>query len=225
MDTPTIILSPREVTGKKVKNLRKQGYVPVHFYGRDVESLALQVELSPLRKVIAAAGANVPIKVIIEGRDDEDICFLREAQRHPVSEELLHIDFYRVDVTRMVRAEVPVILDGEAPAVRNMGGVLLQPLSTLEVEALPLDMPRSFQIDVTGLEDFEGAVRIGDIPLSEGVTILREDDEVLARVSAPRVEDEPEDEELEDELGEGEVPEGEEGDEGGPQESGDEEPA
>ena len=225
MDTPTIILSPREVTGKKVKNLRKQGYVPVHFYGRDVESLALQVELKPLRKVIAAAGANVPIKVTIEGRDAEDICFLREAQRHPVSEELLHIDFYRVDVTRMVRAEVPVILDGEAPAVRNMGGVLLQPLSTLEVEALPLDMPASFQIDVTGLEDFEGAVRIGDIHLSEGVTILREDDEVLARVSAPRVEDEPEDEELGDELGEGEVPEGEEGDEGGPQESGDEDPA
>ncbi len=210
MDTPTVTLSPREVTGKKVKKLRRNGLAPVHFYGRGVDSLTLQVEAASLRRVIAAAGRNVPVRVRIEGRDGEEICFIRDAQRHPVSEDLLHVDFYRVDVTRVVLAEVPVLLDGDAPAVRNLGGVLLQPFSSLEVESLPLDMPSALHVDVTGLEDFEGAMRIGDIPIPDGVTILRDDEEVVARVSAPRIEEEPGVADVEDELAEGEAPEGEE---------------
>ena len=217
MEAPTVTLSPRTVKGKKVRFLRREGMVPVHFYGRGVDSLALQVEAATLRRVIVSAGANVPVKVNIDGRDGEEICFLRDAQRHPVSEDLLHVDFYRVDVDRPVRAEVPVILDGEAPAVRNLGGVLLQAFNSLEVEALPLDMPAAFHIDVTGLEDFEMAMRIGDIPAAEGVTILREDEEVLARVAPPRIEEE--EEEVVDELEEGVEGEEGEGEEGEGEES------
>ena len=219
METPTVTLSPRMVTGKKVRFLRREGMVPVHFYGRGVDSLALQVEAATLRRVIISAGANVPVKVNIDGRDGEEICFIREAQRHPVSEDLLHVDFYRVDVDRPVRAEVPVILDGEAPAVRNLGGVLLQAFNSLEVEALPLSMPAAFHIDVSGLEDFEMAMRISDIPVADGVTILRDDEEVLARVAAPRIEEEEEEavDELEEGV-EGEEGEGEEG-EGGEESS------
>ena len=217
MEAPTVTLSPRTVKGKKVRFLRREGMVPVHFYGRGVDSLALQVEAPTLRRVIVSAGANVPVKVNIDGRDGEEICFLRDAQRHPVSEDLLHVDFYRVDVDRPVRAEVPVILDGEAPAVRNLGGVLLQAFNSLEVEALPLDMPAAFHIDVTGLEDFEMAMRIGDIPAAEGVTILREDEEVLARVAPPRIEEE--EEEVVDELEEGVEGEEGEGEEGEGEES------
>ena len=208
METPTVTLSPRTVTGKKVRFLRRDGMVPVHFYGRGVDSLALQVQAATLRRVITSAGANVPVKVNIDGRDGEEICFIRDAQRHPVSEDLLHLDFYRVDIDRVVRAEVPVILDGEAPAVRNLGGVLLQPFNSLEVEALPLDMPAAFHVDVSGLEDFEAAVRIGDIKIAREVTILRDDQEVVARVAAPRIEEEVV-EELEEGV-EGEAAEGEE---------------
>ena len=115
-----------------------------------------------------------------------------------------------MDIDRVVRAEVPVILDGEAPAVRNLGGVLLQPFNSLEVEALPLDMPAVFHVDVSGLEDFEAAVRIGDIKIAREVTILRDDQEVVARVAAPRIEEEEEVvEELEEGV-EGEAAEGEE---------------
>lgn len=217
MEAPTVTLSPRTVKGKKVRFLRREGKIPVHFYGRGVDSLALQVEAATLRRVIVSAGANVPVRVSIDGRDGEEICFIRDAQRHPVSEDLLHVDFYRVDVDRVVRAEVPVVLEGEAPAVRNLGGVLLQAFNSLEVEALPLDMPEAFHIDVTGLEDFEMAMRIGDIPAAEGVTILREDEEVLARVAPPRIEEE--EEEVVDELEEGVEGEEGEGEEGEGQES------
>lgn len=216
METPTVTLSPRTVTGKKVRFLRREGMVPVHFYGRGMDSLALQVEAGTLRRVITSAGRNVPVRVSIDGRDGEEICFIRDAQRHPVSEDLLHVDFYRVDVDRVVRAEVPVILDGEAPAVRNLGGVLLQSFNSLEVEALPLDMPTAFHVDVTGLEDFEAAVRIGDIAIAREVTILRDDQEVIARVAAPRIEEE---EEVVDELEEGVEGEEAEGEEEGAEES------
>ena len=211
METPTVTLSPRTVTGKKVRFLRREGMVPVHLYGRGVDSQALQVAAATLRRVITSAGANVPVKVNIDGRDGEEICFIRDAQRHPVSEDLLHVDFYRVDVDRLVRAEVPVIMDGEAPAVRNLDGVLLQSFNSLEVEALPLDMPEAFHVDVSGLEDFEAAVRIGDIQIAREVTILRDDQEVIARVAAPRIEEEEEEvvEELEEGV-EGEAAEGEE---------------
>ena len=217
METPTVTLSPRTVTGKKVRFLRREGMVPVHLYGRGVDSQALQVAAATLRRVITSAGANVPVKVNIDGRDGEEICFIRDAQRHPVSEDLLHVDFYRVDVDRVVRAEVPVIMDGEAPAVRNLDGVLLQSFNSLEVEALPLDMPEAFHVDVSGLEDFEAAVRIGDIQIAREVTILRDDQEVIARVAAPRIEEE--EEEVVDELEEGVEGEEVEGEEGAAEES------
>lgn len=219
METLSITLSPREVTGKKVSRLRQEGVVPVHYYGPGVDSAALQVDFMALRSVLISAGRNVPITVKVVGEDGENICFVREIQVHPVTEELLHVDFYRVDVTQTVRAEVPIILEGEPPAVRNLGGILLQPFDTLEVEALPLDMPESLRVDVTVLEDFSSSIRIGDVEIAEGVNILRDPVEMIARVVAPRIEEEevPGTDDLG--LAEGEeAPEGEEGAAGDAQE-------
>ena len=195
--------------------------MPVHFYGPGVDSVALQVDLMALRKVLISAGRNVPITVSVAGEDGKNICFVRETQVHPVTEELLHVDFYRVDVSEVVRAEVPIILEGEPPAVRNLGGILLQPFDTLEIEALPLDMPESFRIDVTILEDFSASIRIGDIEVAEGVNILRDPVEMIARVVAPRIEEEEVPETDEDlELAEGE--EAQEGEEGAEESASDE---
>lgn len=211
METLSITLSPRELKGRKVSRLRRAGIIPVHYYGPDIDSASLQVEWATLRSVLVSAGRNVPITVKIEGQDGENICFVRETQLHPVTEEMLHVDFYRVDVRQAVRAEVPIILEGEPPAVRNLGGILIQPFDTLEVESLPLDMPSAFRVDVTVLEDFTASVRIGDLVVNEGVSILRDPGEMIARVVAPRIEEEEAPEVEEDlELAEGEVAEGEE---------------
>jgi large subunit ribosomal protein L25 len=213
LETLSITLSPREVKGKKVSRLRQEGVVPVHFYGPGVDSASLQVDLKELRSLLISAGRNLPITVKVAGEAGENICFVRETQVHPVTEELLHVDFYRVDVSQTVRAEVPILLEGEPPAVRNLGGILLQPFDTLEVEALPLDMPESFRVDVTILEDFSASIRIGDIEVAEGVNILRDPVEMIARVVAPRIEEEEVPETEGDlELGEGE--EGADGEEG-----------
>ena len=184
-------LFKRIVVGKKVKTLRESGTTPVHLYGRDIESQSLQVDTKELKSVISQAGGNVPVNVEVEGQDGTNLCFIQEVQRHPASEILLHADFNKVDVDRVLQIEVPIILTGEAPAVRNQGGTLLQPLSSVLVESLPMNIPTSFELDVSHLEDFEKSVRVSDILATSDVKILRDENVMVARVVAPKIEEEP----------------------------------
>ena len=216
MDTIILTVSPRTVTGKKVKVLRREGVVPVHMFGRGIESQSLQADLRVLSLVLPQAGTNVPISLDVDGQDGENVCFVRQVQRHPVTEALLHVDFQRVDVSQKVTAEVPIVVEGVSVAVQEMEGTLLQPLASVTVEALPLSMPTAFTIDISVLEDFDKTIRVETLETGEDVTILNDPEEMIATVVRPRVEEEevPEVEELEG--GEGE--EGEEGAEAGQEE-------
>lgn len=207
MDVVTLKLLPRNINGKKVKELRKAGIVPVHVYGRGIESQSLQAETQILQRIIPRVGTNIPLALDLEGESEENICFVREVQHHPVTEELLHVDFLRVDVSRAIQADVPITLTGAAPAVRELGGTLLQPTMTLTIEALPMNIPASLQADVSELDDFEKAVYVRDVTLPSEVTLLTSAAELIARVSPPRieVEEEVEVEGDEPEIGEGEV--------------------
>ena len=202
MDVLSLNLEPRAVTGKKVKELRRQGMIPVHLYGRKLPPLALQVEAQVLLRVLPRVGTNIPLSVKTAGDGGENICFVREVQRHPVTEDVLHVDFLRVDVAQTIRADVPVVLAGTAPAVRQLGGTVLQPLQNILVEALPMDVPVSFEVDLSDLDDFEKAIYVRDISVEANVTVVTDPDEMIARVGPPRIEVE----EVEEE--EGEVEEG-----------------
>lgn len=207
MDVQNLSLSRRTVTGKKVKQLRKQGILPVHMYGSGIDSQSLQAEAGELRRILPRVGTNIPVSVAVDGSDDENICFVREVQRHPVTEDLLHVDFIRVDITQTISAEVPITLIGSAPATQQ-GGTLLQPLTSLLVEALPMNIPASVEADVSGLDDFEKSIVVSDIVVADNVTVLTDSDEFVARVTPPRVETDTFDLEDEEEF------EGEEGVEG-----------
>ena len=210
MEEHTLSLSQRTVMGKKVKQLRRQGILPVHMYGSGIDSMSLQGAVSDLRRLLPQVGTNIPVSVQVDGSDDENICFVRDVQRHPVTEDLLHIDFIRVDVTQTISAEVPITLVGSAPATQQ-GGTLLQPLTSLLVEALPMDMPASIEADVSDLDDFEKSIVVSDIVVGDNVRVLTDSEEFVARVSPPRVE--TDDFEISD-LEEGEeVEEGEEAEE------------
>ena len=187
MESETLALSQRSVLGKKVKRLRRQDITPVHMYGSGIEAQALQGDGAALRRLLPRVGTNIPVSVQVEGSDAENICFVREVQRHPVTEDVLHIDFIRVDVTQTISAEVPITLTGVAPATQQ-GGTLLQPLTTLLVEALPMNIPASIEADVSGLDDFEKSIVVSDIAVAGNVTVLTDSDEFVARVSPPRVE-------------------------------------
>ena len=202
MEEQILSLSQRTVTGKKVKQLRRQGILPVHMYGRGIDSMSLQGVAGDLRRLLPRIGTNIPVSVQVEGNEGENVCFVRDVQRHPVTEDLLHIDFIRVDVTQTISAEVPIALIGSAPATQQ-GGTLLQPLTSLLVEALPMNIPATVEADVSGLDDFEKSIIVRDIPIADNVTVLTDRDEFVARVIPPRVETETfdvSDEELDEEA-------------------------
>lgn len=187
MDTLTLQLEPRSVVGKKVGALRRQGITPTHLYGMGIEPLILQGESPVLQRLVASAGGNIPVTVSIKGEEGSHLTFIREVQRHPVTEAILHVDFFQVPMTEVTQAEVPVILVGESPAVRLNSGILFHALHTILVECLPLDVPQSVELDISGLDDFEKALRGSDIDLGDKVTVLTDPDELIVRVNPPRV--------------------------------------
>lgn len=200
MDVPTLKLDRRMLTGKKVRSLRRQGVIPVHVYGADIEPANLQVDDRTLNRLLPQVGSNIPISVEYEGQDRENICFVREIQRHPVTETVLHVDFLRVDITRTVAAEVPITLVGTSPAVSQMAGTLLQNIQSLSIEALPMNMPAEVTVDISSLVDFDTTLAVGDVEVPGDVKVLNEPEDVIVRVAPPRLEVEvvEEDEELEE---------------------------
>ena len=188
-DLKTLELEPRDLLGKKVETLRKSGLLPVHMYGPDIDSLSLQGDLKLLARLVLEVGANIPVSVTVKGSDNVNMCFVREIQRHPVTENILHVDFLRVDTSKAVRAEVPIILEGLAPASQR-GGTLMQPLQNLIIEALPMDIPVSLEISVAGLDDFEKSLYVSDLSIPENITLISSSDDLIARVVPPRIEEE-----------------------------------
>ena len=210
MDGLQITLEKREVIGKKDSNLRKNGLVPVHLYGPEVDSVSLQCASLPLSKIVLQAGTNIPINVSIDGSEDQ-VCFVREVQYHPVKDHIIHVDFMSVNISKPVTARVPVRIEGTSPAVRTMGGTLLQPLESVTVEALPLEIPEYLSLAAELLVDFETNLYVKDLEITDGIQIINNDSEMLASVVAPRVERArgPESEEGESVEGEGVEGEGE----------------
>ncbi|MFL2803748.1 MAG: 50S ribosomal protein L25 [Dehalococcoidia bacterium] len=187
MDGLQITLEKREVIGKKVSNLRKNGLIPVHLYGSEVDSISLQCESLVLNKIVLQAGTNIPINVSIDGTEDQ-VCFVREVQYHPVKDQIIHVDFMSVNISKPVRARVPVRIEGTSPAVRTMGGTLLQPLESVTVAGLPLEIPGYLSMAAELLVDFETNLYVRDLEIPDGIEIINNESEMLASVVAPRVE-------------------------------------
>ncbi len=187
MDSITLEAETRVVTGKQVTALRRQGITPIHLYGKGVPSAALQASSSALQRVVIRAGKNAPVSLSVAGGTETHLAFIREIQRHPLTEAILHVDFYQVSMAEVMRAQVPVYLIGEAPATRSLNGTLFPALRFIEVECLPPDLPQYVEIDVSGLTDFEQAIYVSSLNLGDAVTILTAPGELIARVNAPRV--------------------------------------
>ena len=181
-------VKPRVVLGKKVAALRRQGVTPANVYGRNLESKAVEVETVVLTHLLRSAGRNVIIELHIEGEDSPRPVMLRAVQREPATSRLLHVDFYQVLLTQKMRAEVPLILVGEAPAVAEFGGILLQSLDSITVEALPGDIPPHVEVDVTMLTRLDDGVHVRELPIdSTKVHVMTEAELVVAKVAPPRL--------------------------------------
>ncbi|MDE3094556.1 MAG: 50S ribosomal protein L25 [Chloroflexota bacterium] len=181
-------VAPRTVLGKKVKALRRGGVTPANIYGHKIDSTAVQAETAVLTHLLRGMTRNAIIDLRVAGEPQARPVVVREVDRDPVSTEILHVDFYQISMTEKMRAEVPVVLVGTSPAVSTYGGVLLQTLELVPVEALPGDIPAQFEVDVTLLTELEQSVHVRDLDVDTGkVTVHIDPDVVLARVASPRL--------------------------------------
>ena len=181
-------LEPRDLLGKKVKQLRRAGIIPVHLYGPGVDSKSLQCQAQKLIQVLSLAGGNTPITVSIQGEKGNQLAFAREIQWDPRRDEIFHVDLLVAEADRPVTAQVPVVLIGESPGARLVGGSIVHQLRQLDVQALPLEMPSQAEVDLGILTEPDSVVRVGDISLPGNVTVLSDLEEVVVRIELPRVE-------------------------------------
>jgi large subunit ribosomal protein L25 len=182
--------SKREVLGKKTRFMRRQGITPTHLFGHGIKSIPLQCDTAELQRIIARAGMTRLITLEVEGYKEPRSVFIREIQREPVGGGLLHVDFYQVKRTEKIRAEVPLVLIGEAPAMKEKGRTLTHSLTNLSVESLPDKLPPQIEIDLSPLVEVEDAIFVRDLVLSPDVTVITDPDQMVVRVSEAKVVEE-----------------------------------
>ena len=188
MDQIELVAASRDILGKKVRFLRRQGLIPANLYGHNVKSTALQIETSQLKHTLTKAGMSSLIALKVDGTKRPKMVIVRQLQREPLSGEILHVDLYQVKMEEKIKLEVPLLFVGEASAIKERGGILVQNMSSLEVECLPANMPHNIEVDLSVLTEIDQAVHVRDIHTDEGVSILTDPDQAIVQIARSRVE-------------------------------------
>lgn len=172
----------RKISGKKVKNLRKQGIMPANIYGKSVKSLAVQLPLKDFEAVFKEVGETGLVELSVEGEEKTRPILIHNVQLNPISSLPVHADFFQVDLKEKVTAMVPLEIISEAPAVKDKKGVLLHPLNEIEVEALPADLPEKIEVDISLLSEVGQEIKVGNLKAPSGVTILSGGELVVCKI-------------------------------------------
>lgn len=188
MDKLELALTKRDILGKRVRFLRRQGITPAHLFGHGIESMALQGDTAKIEKLLAQAGKAKLINLKLDKEKKPRLVLLREFQRGPIRGELLHIDFFQVKSKEKITVEVPIVLLGEAPALDTTGNTLMQELDALTVECLPAKIPAEIELDISSLTEPEQLIRVKDIKLGRGITVLNDPELAVVKISSWHVE-------------------------------------
>ena len=180
----------RKTLGKKVKALRERGVLPGVLYGpRIKETLPLEINFKEFEKVYKEAGESTLVSLEIEGKKTPVL--IHEVKLDPLTGKPIHIDFYQPRLEEEVEVTIPIIFEGEAPAVKELGGTLVKNIHEVEVRALPQNLPHEIKVNMEKLKTFEDDILVKDLPTPKGVKILKELEEVVATVAPPeKVEEE-----------------------------------
>ncbi|PIZ56824.1 50S ribosomal protein L25 [bacterium (Candidatus Torokbacteria) CG_4_10_14_0_2_um_filter_35_8] len=206
---------------EKPSILRKKGFLPSVVYGHKAKSLSLKVEIESFKEVYQKAGENSLLELNVEGGGKKHV-LIHEVQKDPVTEQILHADFYQVEMKEKIKSFIPLSFVGKSPAVEDVDGVLVKNIDEVEVECFPIDLPKEIKVDISLLRAFGNAITAEDLKVSSKVKVLLKPEEVLVIIQAPRTDEELE--ELEESVEEKvEEIEGVEKEEGEGQEEGKEE--
>lgn len=178
----------RTELGRKVKPLRRGGFLPCVVYGEGVPSQPISVTYKDFEKVYKKAGESTIVELDVDGKQFNVL--IQDITRDPIRGDMLHADFYAVRMDKVLRTKVPLAFVGESPAVKNEGGVLVKVVQEIEIEALPKDLPHEIRVEVSRLAVLESRIKIKDLLIPQGVRVIAEPDEVLILVERPRAEEE-----------------------------------
>lgn len=196
----------REIVGKKVSQLRRQGIVPVTVYGPKAQPVNLQVPYRPLQVALMKAGGTNLIEINVNGKTTPVLA--REVQRDILRNDIMHVDFFAVDMTAKITIDVPLHFVGESPAVSSKKGILVTGPTTISIETLPSHLINSVEIDISQLNEVGDSIHVRDLKLDAEITILNDPDEMIARISQPaaaRSEEDAAAEEAAEGMGEVEI--------------------
>jgi len=173
----------RNVLGKKVKTLRREGLVPAVLYGHETAPVPLQFEERELNRVLAQAGEHRLIALKVGRSTKPQMALTRDVQWNTITGKPIHVDFYAVVMTEKITTEVPLVFVGEAPAADLAGTILLQNLDEVEIECLPGDLIEAIEVDVSELKEIDQTIYVKDLRVPPTVAILTEAEEVVAKVT------------------------------------------
>lgn len=179
----------REILGKKVKTLKKDGSIPAIVYGHGIKNTPITIDRKLFAKILKEAGSSALVDLKISEKDNFKV-LIKDAQLNPVSGDAIHVDFYKVRMDEKIKTEIPLTFTGESDAVENMDGTLITNRDEVEVECLPADLVSEIIVDISALKTFEDQITVADIKLPQGIEMLVEPEEVICFVEEPRSEEE-----------------------------------
>ncbi|HVS49390.1 MAG TPA: 50S ribosomal protein L25, partial [Candidatus Dormibacteraeota bacterium] len=173
--------STRELLGKRSRRLHGQGKLAAVVYGHNTKPTPLTLDRLEFQKVFVKSGRTHLVDLVVDGGRTEKV-LVREIQTHPRRLGPIHVDFYQVNLEEKITVEVPVHLVGESAAVKRGDADVLQPIHVLRVECLPSDIPAAFEVDLTPLEEIESELRVSDLSVPKGVTVLLDPEELVVKI-------------------------------------------
>lgn len=187
MDRLSLQAEERTILGKKVKKLRRDGLLPGHVFGKGLEGETVAVSSHDFLKTFHLAGETGLIDLKI-GKKKVRPVLIREVQYDPVSGDLIHVDFYQVNLSEKVKVPVPLVLIGEQPESVHLGeAIVLQTVNEVEMEALPTDLVEKIEVDITPLKQIDDAITVGQLHYDrEKLTIHADPEEIVVKL-APAV--------------------------------------
>ncbi len=179
----------RKELGRKAKSVRKLGQIPAVVYGPGEKNFSLSVEEKEFKKVFSRSGESSLIELLVDGVKKPVL--VNKIQKDPVSDKIIHIDFFQASLKEEVEVSVPLVFIGIAPAEKDLGGTLNKNMLEIEVKALPQNLPHEIKVNIDSLKTFQDHVLIKDLILPPNVTVLKKPDEIVAQVLAlQKVEEE-----------------------------------
>jgi large subunit ribosomal protein L25 len=173
--------STRQILGKRTRRLHREGKLAAVVYGHNTAATPLVLDRLEFQKVFTKSGRTHLLDLVVDGDRTEKV-LIREIQTHPRRLGPIHVDFYQVSLEEKITVEVPVHLVGESAAVKRGDADILQPIHAVRVECLPTDIPEAFEVDLTPLEEIESELRISDLTVPKGVTVLVDADELVVKI-------------------------------------------